>query len=94
MAAPRTLPGLRKSDFKSDVWERLSARLTAQIEILRDNLESRENTEASSAATRGRISALREILALERAPADALGPLTDVTSIDGLGAQRPAPAGD
>lgn len=78
MAAPRTLPGLLKRDFKSDTWERLATRIRAQLEIHRDELESRTNTEATTAALRGRISSLREILALERAPVDAPVALDDI----------------
>ncbi len=57
-----------RKDFKSDTWDRLSAHINLRIEELRTQLEQRTNTEHSTAATRGAITELRSILALEKAP--------------------------
>lgn len=63
------LPPIFAKDFDSDAWRRIKARVEGRIEQLRDDLEARTNTEGSTEATRGRIAALRELLALEKAPA-------------------------
>jgi hypothetical protein len=62
-----TKPALLRKDFRSETWERLKLHIDRRIEELRTQLESRGNTELTSAATRGALTELRKMLALEQA---------------------------
>lgn len=60
---------LRKADFRTDAWKRVRLEIEAELAKARERLESFENTEASTAQLRGKIAALKNMLALEKAPA-------------------------
>ena len=61
---------LRRADLKSDAWDRVKAYAEARIAELQVQNESLLLDESSTASTRGRISELRKLLALEGQPAE------------------------
>ena len=63
-----------KKDFRTETWDRLAEHMRQRIVALHIELESRANTPESSSAIRGRIGELRDMLRLEKAPAEAPRP--------------------
>lgn len=56
--------------FRTDAWRAVKDAIDKRIDELRIENDSFNNTEQTTAATRGRIAELIELLALEQAPAE------------------------
>ena len=60
---------LRKGDFRSDTWKRVRQEIEHDLASARERLESFENSEVTTGQLRGKIAALKNLLAREKAPA-------------------------
>lgn len=65
---------ISRSVLASDAWRVLKGNALERIAELQVQLESTQNTEQMTMATRGRIAELRQWLRLEEAPADVPRP--------------------
>ncbi len=72
---------MKRADFNTDVWARLEEHLAGRLEVLRTQLEG-ELDEKGTAAVRGRIREIKEMLAL---PKKAAPVRVSVPSEDGTG---------
>lgn len=64
---------MKRADFNSDVWSRLEEHLAARMEVLRAQLEG-DLDEKGTAAVRGRIREIKELLALPKKAAPVRAP--------------------
>lgn len=62
---------LPEKHFRTEAWRAMKDAIEHRIAELRTDNDSFANTEQTTAATRGRIAELHELLALEKAPAEA-----------------------
>lgn len=58
------LGNLQRYDFQTDTWGRLSQALSLELQGLRESNDLIGNDPITTAATRGRIAAIKDILAL------------------------------
>lgn len=68
---------LKPSDLRSETWTRLRVILLERIEQHRTELEA-ESPDERTATLRGRLRALRDLLALEKAPAKRARPAAEL----------------
>ena len=65
---------LQRHDFDTPTWDRLRALANTRLAAHRRDLERPQTDDHTSRILRGRIQELKELLALETAPADDAGP--------------------
>ena len=56
---------LKREDFSTPTWRRLTQHLEARLQALRERNDSTSNDQNKTAAIRGQIAAVKEILALQ-----------------------------
>jgi hypothetical protein len=68
---------LSDRERESDLWRKLSAHLEGLLEAQRSDLEKTTNTELQTAALRGRVKLIRQLLKLGNVPINPSAPVTE-----------------